>query len=324
MKISILLPYKENYSPTYAGAVSIFVNSTSRISKFKRNIKVFGSTNYKKFLSKNYENIELKRNFLSSQSKDYVKKFLEIQRKNKPDIIEVHNRPIYINDLVQLNSKIVLYFHNDPISMSGSKTVNERISLLNKCEKIIFNSEWSKKQFLLKLNSFYYKSKKLEVIHQSINKSKIDFNKKRKIIVFVGKLNSAKGYDIFSNAIIKILNKYKNWKAIVIGDEPREKIELYHKNIINLGFTKHSKVLDTFKKSSIAIACSRWEEPFGRTSLEASSRGCAVIISNRGGLPETITNGIILKKLTSDELFKSIENLILNKKKIKTTSIKIL
>ena len=35
------------------------------------------------------------------------------------------------------------------------------------------------------------------------------------------------------------------------------------------------------------------EEPFGRTSLEASSRGCAVIISNRGGgLPETITNGI--------------------------------
>ena len=26
MKISILLPYKENYSPTYPGAVSIFVN----------------------------------------------------------------------------------------------------------------------------------------------------------------------------------------------------------------------------------------------------------------------------------------------------------
>ena len=110
MKISILLPYKENYSPIYAGAVSIFVNSTSRISKFKRNIKVFGSTKYTKFLAKNYKNIELKKNLFSSQSKDYVKKFLEIQKKNKPDIIEVHNRPIYINDLVELNSKIVLYF----------------------------------------------------------------------------------------------------------------------------------------------------------------------------------------------------------------------
>ena len=68
------------------------------------------------------------------------------------------------------------------------------------------------------------------------------------------------------------------------------------------------------KKVSISVVCSRWEEPFGRTSLEAASRGCAVIISNRGGLPETSTNAIILKNLSSDELYKTIENLILDKK----------
>ena len=28
MKISILLPYKENFSPSYAGAVSLFINDT--------------------------------------------------------------------------------------------------------------------------------------------------------------------------------------------------------------------------------------------------------------------------------------------------------
>ena len=317
MKISILLPYKENYSPSYAGAVSIFVSSICKISKFKKNITVFGSTNYSKYLSNNYQNIILKKNFLSSQSKDYVKKFINLQKQNKPDIIEVHNRPIYIDDLNVLNTKIVLYFHNDPLSMLGSKTVEERILLLNKCEKIIFNSEWSKKQFLLNVSRFYHKSKKLEVIHQSINKVKVDFNKKEKIIVFVGKLNSAKGFDIFAKAITKILNKYKDWKSIVIGDEPREKIDLYHKNLTNLGFVKHSIVLDIFKKSSIAVACSRWEEPFGRTSLEASSRGCGVIISNRGGLPETITNGIILRKLNAYELFKSIERLIINQNKLK-------
>ena len=86
----------------------------------------------------------------------------------------------------------------------------------------------------------------------------------------------------------------------------------------NLGFQNHKKVLETFKRSSIAVACSRWEEPFGRTSLEAASRGCAVIISNRGGLPETITNGIILRNLKSKTLFEAIENLIINKKKLKT------
>ena len=52
MNISILLPYKENYSREKAGAVSLFVNDTSNISKFKRSITIFGSTISKKFLTK--------------------------------------------------------------------------------------------------------------------------------------------------------------------------------------------------------------------------------------------------------------------------------
>ena len=316
MKISILLPYKENYSPSYAGAVSLFVNSTSKISKYSRDITVYGSTDYPIKLSKNYENINLSKKFLESQSRIYVNKFLEIQKIIKPQIIEIHNRPIYINDLTELKTKIVLYFHNDPISMVGSKSVKERVNLLSTCSKIIFNSVWSKKRFLKDLNKFYHKSDKLEVIHQSINKINVNLKNKKKIITFVGKLNSAKGYDIFGQSILRVLNKYKDWSAYVVGDEPREKINFKHKNLINLGFQGHQRVLDIFKDTSIAVACSRWEEPFGRTSLEASSRGCAVIISNKGGLPETITNGIILRKLDSNELFKSIENLILDKKKL--------
>ena len=48
MKISILLPYKENYSPDYAGAVSIFINAVSKLSKFNKNIRIFGNTDLKK------------------------------------------------------------------------------------------------------------------------------------------------------------------------------------------------------------------------------------------------------------------------------------
>ena len=81
MKISILLPYKENYSPTYADAVSLFDNSTTKISSFNKDITIFGSTNYTDKLSKNYQNINLPRRFLISQSKVYVNKFLQIQKK---------------------------------------------------------------------------------------------------------------------------------------------------------------------------------------------------------------------------------------------------
>ena len=49
-----------------------------------------------------------------------------------------------------------------------------------------------------------------------------------------------------------------------------------------------------YKITCIAVVCSRWEEPFGRTSLEAASNGCAVIISNKGGLPETTNDSLII------------------------------
>ncbi len=314
MKISILLPYKENFSPLYPGAVSLFISSMNKLSNYKNRITVYGSTNLKQKFSSNYINIELRKSFLKSQTRDYVNKFVELHKNQNTDIIEIHNRPNYINFLKSLNSKKVLYFHNDPISMIGSKSALERKELIRNCAKIIFNSEWSKKQFLKKLDKFYHKSEKLEVIHQSINKEKVDIKKKEKLITFVGKLNSAKGYDLFGKSILKILDKHKDWKSIVIGDEPREKLIFEHKNLRVLGFQNHIKVLNIFKKTSIAVACSRWEEPFGRTSLEASSRGCAVIVSNRGGLPETITNGVIVRNLSTKNLYNAIDKLIKNKK----------
>ena len=310
MKISILLPYKENYSVNYAGAVSLFINDTTKLSKFKKNIRVFGSTDFKSTLSKNYTNIELNKSSLfQSQSRVYVNRFIELQKTINADIIEIHNRPNYLQYIKKLNSKIVLYFHNDPLEMAGSEKIKDRLNLMDICEKIIFNSKWSKNRFIEGLDNFYSGSPKLEVVNQSTNKPKIDFTQKKKLITFVGKLNNAKGYDLFGEAIIKVLDLHKNWKAIVIGDEPREKLIFQHKNLDIMGFQNHNKVLNIFKKTSIAVVCSRWEEPFGRTSLEASSRGCAVIISNRGGLPETITNGVIVRNLNVKNIFTQYLNL---------------
>ena len=48
MQISVLLPFKENFSPDYAGAVSLFINQTSQNSKYKKNITVYGNTKFKK------------------------------------------------------------------------------------------------------------------------------------------------------------------------------------------------------------------------------------------------------------------------------------
>ncbi len=317
MKISILLPYKENFSPTYAGAVSLFINDTIKLSKFKQTTTIYGYTEYKKRFKSKYVNIEASKKFFSSSNKEYVKKFISIEKKNKSDLIEIHNRPNYLNFLINgLNKRnYILYFHNDPLSMSGSSSIKDRIFLLKNCYRIIFNSNWSKKRFLEKMSSDAINSEKLIVIHQSASKNKINIKKKQNIITFVGKLNRSKGYDLFGKAVIDILKKYNNWKVYIAGDEPRDKIDFNHDRLIKLGFRNHKEIINLYKLTSIAVVCSRWEEPFGRTSLEASANGCAVIISNRGGLPETLTNGIILKKLTVREIYDRIDKLIINKSK---------
>ena len=97
MKISILLPYKENFSPIYAGAVSLFIKDTMKLSKFKNCITVYGNTNLKKIYKLSYKNIYLKKNIIESGSKIYVAEFLKHEKKNPSDIIEIHNRPNYFH-----------------------------------------------------------------------------------------------------------------------------------------------------------------------------------------------------------------------------------
>ena len=316
MKISILLPFKENFSPEYAGAVSLYIDQITKKSAYKRNIIVYGSTHYKTKLSTKYQNIYIEKLFFQSNQIKYIKRFIEVHKKDPSVLIEVHNRPLYLKELFKnLNSEFIFHFHNDPLAMNGSKLISERISMINKCKKIIFCSNWVKNQFIKNITLSEADKKKLSVIEHSIDKKKLDLSKKKKIITFVGRLNKAKGYDLFGEATLNILKKYKDWEVNVVGDEPREILTYSHKNFKTLGFLNHKKVLELYERTSIAITCSRWNEPFGRTSMEASSRGCAVIVTNRGGLKETVTDAIILNDLKIKTLFTEIEKLILNKKK---------
>ena len=320
MKIAILLPYKENFSSEYAGAVSIFINDTVIKSKYRYTTEVYGNTNFKKDLLKNYTNLSLnKKSLIESSSNLYVNDFIKKKNVINSDIIEIHNRPNYVNKILELKKpKKILYFHNNPLEMNGSKTIRQRLSLIDNLDQITFNSEWTKKQFLLNLPKIYTKIKKLSVVYQSTTKPKINLKKKEKIITFIGKLNSAKGYDVFGEASIKILNEFPDWKVEVIGDESREEINFNHNRFKLNGFQNHKTVLKILKKTSISVVCSRWDEPFGRTSLEASANGCAVIISNRGGLSETVTDSIILENLSSKNLYNEIKKLIDNRLLIKT------
>ena len=322
IKIATILPYKENYTVSKAQAAAIWVADFYKYSKFKKKNFIFGNTKEKNYLSENYININISnlKSKFSSSTKEYCNNIIKNFKRVKFDVIEIHNRPKvfeYLSSKVQ--SKYILYFHNDPLTMNGSISKNERMNLLKNLEKIIFVSKWVRNRFFEDIDKKLIH--KTEVVYPSINRIN-SLPKKEKKIVFVGKLNESKGYDIYGNAITKILDDFKDWKAYSIGDEDRKRPIINHKNHFELGFFKHKRVLNFLSKSSIAVVPSRWEEPFGRTSLESASRGCATIISNRGGLPETTDNSIILKKLNHQNLYRQLKYLISNPQKRKEIQIK--
>ena len=313
LKIATILPYKENYSFEKASAASLWVSEFYKYSRFKKKNIIFGNTKSNNFLTKNYVNIDLKsiKSKFKSTTNEYCEKLIKKININNFDLIEIHNRPLILFKLIKkINSRFIFYFHNDPLSMKGSKSISERLFILKNATKVIFISEWVKSRFYENIDKKL--STNTEVIYHSVNKQpKV---KKEKLITYVGKLNHSKGYDIFSDAVIKILDEFSEWKALSIGDEERRSIYLNHKNHKELGFLSHKKTMAIFNKSEIAVVPSRWEEPFGRTALEASSRGCATIISNRGGLTETTDHAVVLNKLDQVDLYKNLKKLIKEKK----------
>ena len=133
MKIAAILPYKENYTKKGAGAVSLWIHDFMNYSKFKKDITVFGNTNNKNFLTHNYINIKLDtiNSKIYSSTNEYSNNIIKYFQNTNFDIIEIHNRPNMIQNFIKrVKSKIILYFHNDPLSMDGSKTVEDRKKLL--------------------------------------------------------------------------------------------------------------------------------------------------------------------------------------------------
>ena len=311
IKSAIILPLKESFSNKDFGAVSIWVNYYLKYTK-KNNDYVFCRklpNNYK-YLNNKVIPVTVKSKFYTNLQ--YIKKISAEIIKRNISTVEIHNRPEYAYYLIKNNPhlKINLIFHNDPNTIRYSNKSDYKKFLLNNCNKIVFVSNWVKKRFFLNLN-FEHKNN-VEVIYNFINPIK-KLQKKEKIIVFSGKLNTSKGFEIFGSAIIEILNKYTDWQGLVYGNEQRELFNFIHPRLKINNWISHKNLLKIYEKSSISVVNPTWEEPFGRTALESASRGCAVITSKSGGLSETFNNNFVLKNNNKKELVNAISKLIEDK-----------
>lgn len=170
---------------------------------------------------------------------------------------------------------------------------------IKKIDKVIVNSNYMKRRIKEDFNCTS------EIIYPPIN---IKTNKpETKIYNNIGFINPTtdKGYEILKDIAKKIPNK----DFYVFGNKPSDykKVSQRNSNIFFKGWIKNTEM---YKKVDIVLVPSIWAEPFGRISVEAIANGKWTIVSDKGGLPETVNyddNMIVNYVFNIDEWIKNIK-----------------
>src|SRR5207247_10056048 len=114
-------------------------------------------------------------------------------------------------------------------------------------------------------------------------------------IVFVGRLVSDKGADLFLHALKLLQNDNLLPNLTIIGTGPEEQnlrrltTELALDRQVSFAGQKSGAVLaEVLNRHRVLVVPSRWAEPFGIVALEGIACGCVVVGSEKGGLKEAI------------------------------------
>ena len=217
MKINILLPYKEKFDENKASSVSITVKNNLLHTKFLSDITVYGQNVENPLFKNNFEGIKYSIFSLKSRNLFLAHKMLKMISKetSEKQLIEIHNRPYLIEQIAKKsNFPITLFLHNDPQTMKGSKSVKDRQNILEKCEAVFCVSEFIKNKFL---EGISIKTKKIYVLYNGVDRKIKKFPKKKKEILFVGRLVSEKGADLYVQTLRSIASTFPDWKFGLIG-----------------------------------------------------------------------------------------------------------
>lgn len=129
-------------------------------------------------------------------------------------------------------------------------------------------------------------------------------DKKREIkdIVTIGvvsRLEHIKGMDLIVPAFAKVYEKNKNVRLLVVGDgsllkQMEEDANRLHlgKIIEFAGMQIQSDLQSYYDRIDVLLMPSR-SEGFGLTAIEGMARGCVLVASNTGGLPEVVREGYV-------------------------------
>jgi glycosyltransferase involved in cell wall biosynthesis len=143
---------------------------------------------------------------------------------------------------------------------------------------------------------------------------------KKFVVLFVGRLIEVKGVRLIIEAA-RSLSHVEDIVFVIIGEGPLQGYVIHEslkwRNIKYLGGIRNEQLPLYYNAADIVIVPSAYEEGYGRVILEALACGAPVVASNRGGIPEALSESVgVLIEPRVDEIVRTIKQLYENPTKL--------
>ena len=260
----------------------------------------------------------------------FIYKFIN---KIQPDIVHVHSTwaGVFVRFpllFVKKKAKIIYQPHGWAFLMDTSSLKKQIYILIEKMlsistDKIINISNYEQNKAI----EYGFNKNKMVMIYngvtdkKNIGSMKIEMDKDKINLLFVGRLDKQKGLDIFLQTYEKY--DFPNIHLYVIGTSVLDNtIPKNTQKTTYLGWVDNKDIDAYYQACDAVIMPSRWEG-FGLVAVEAMRNSKAVIVSNKGALPELIDNGINGYVFDLEKI-DSLKNVLmsLNQKRLKKMGIK--
>ena len=244
-------------------------------------------------------------------------------RSYDPDLVLVHQHLPTASRIARMlpDRPVLLHRHNFTKNKTGiiSRFIHRR--RYQRLTGLIFVSEACRKSFVGQWPNIEIPS---HVVHNGLDFSQwtpVPQQDREKCFFFAGRLTPEKGVLDFAQAVVPILKAHPDWRARVICSQPDFDPD-YRQRLIDtlqqvsgqVDYQENrpfSEVKACYEKAAVALVPSRFEEPFGRTAIEAFAGGAALITSGTGGLTEVVGDAaIVLHDMTVASLQDAMERLV--------------